>query len=167
MKTITAIITVSCALMYPHKTIEHNKKNVTILIQNDTIEIQKPQNQVDMFVQKYSEEYDVPQDLIYAVIRAESKGKHNSKSHKGAIGIMQLMPSTAKWLEVDPHDLEDNIKGGVKYLSMQLKTFKQTKLALAAYNAGPGNVYKYNKTIPPFKETVNYIHKICSDYSCV
>ena len=107
----------------------------------------------------------IDHDLAKAVINKESKNNHNSKSSKGAIGLMQLMPSTAKELLVNPYDKKDNLKGGCYYLQKQLIRFKNVKLALAAYNAGPGNVLKYDG-IPPFKETTQYVKHICENYNC-
>jgi hypothetical protein len=98
--------------------------------------------------------------LVMRVLRAESSGNPNAISNKGARGYMQLMPGTAKEMGVNINDPLDNIRGGVEYLAKQLKSFGgDEKLALAAYNAGPGNVRKYGG-VPPFAETQNYIQKI-------
>jgi len=102
--------------------------------------------------------------LFEALIWAESDFNPKCRSGVGAMGLAQLMPPTARMLGVkDPWDPEQNLMGGAKYLAMQFKTFKEVKLALAAYNAGPGNVRKY-KGIPPFKETQNYVTKILKKY---
>lgn len=109
----------------------------------------------------------LPPGLIEAVMGQESGGnQYNSKggiltSHAGAMGLMQLMPATARGLGVDPNDPIQNIQGGVRYLAQQYKKFKSIPLALAAYNAGPGAVEKYGG-IPPYKETQNYVRKITS-----
>lgn len=113
------------------------------------------------YIDKYAKEYNIDPDLVIAVIRTESCFDRKAVSRVGARGLMQLMPATAKHLGVtDSFDAEQNIKGGVKYLREMLDTFDQDQiLALAAYNAGPGAVTKYNG-IPPFKETQNYVKKI-------
>jgi soluble lytic murein transglycosylase-like protein len=106
--------------------------------------------------------YGVPPLLALAVMRQESKGRQSAVSAKGATGLMQLMPATAKELGVDPNDPLQNIDGGVRYLAKQLKTFGATDLALAAYNAGPGRVRQF-KGIPPYQETQNYVKRIMAE----
>ncbi|THH38369.1 lytic transglycosylase domain-containing protein [Aliishimia ponticola] len=101
----------------------------------------------------------VPEDLFLRLVQQESNWKANARSHKGAIGLAQLMPFTAKTLGVDPHDPYENLEGGARYLSQQYRTFGSWRLALAAYNAGPGAVKKYNG-VPPYRETRNYVKKI-------
>lgn len=121
----------------------------------------KTSAELEAIFQKAAETYDVPVELLKAVGKAESNFNPDAVSRCGAMGIMQLMPATAQSLGVtDAFDPEQNIMGGAKYLSDKLKAYDgDITLALAAYNAGPGNVAKYGG-VPPFKETQNYIKKI-------
>ena len=98
-------------------------------------------------------------DLIKAIVKTESNGNPNAVSKAGAIGLMQLMPGTAKSLNVDPYDPQQNLKGGITYLKQMAHKFGDLDQTLAAYNAGPGAVKKYGG-VPPFQETQEYIQKI-------
>ncbi|CUH82095.1 Soluble lytic murein transglycosylase precursor [Tritonibacter multivorans] len=104
-------------------------------------------------------QYGIPEDLFLRLIQQESNWNPQAKSHKGALGLAQLMPQTAKSLGVNPHVPTENLSGGAKYLAQQYRTFGSWRLALAAYNAGPQAVRKYGG-IPPYKETRNYVRKI-------
>lgn len=116
---------------------------------------------LDEIFERASQKYNVPVNLLKAIAKAESDFNPNAVSKAGAQGIMQLMPGTAKELGVtDAFDPEQNIMGGSKYIADLLKRYNgDTKLALAAYNAGMGNVKKYGG-VPPFKETQNYVVKV-------
>lgn len=105
------------------------------------------------------QKYGIPSGLLGALVRAESGGNTRAQSGAGAIGLTQLMPGTAKSLGVNPHDPRQNLEGGAKYLSQQLKRFKSVPKALAAYNAGPGAVQKYGG-VPPYKETQTYVNRL-------
>ena len=109
----------------------------------------------------YAEKHDVRADLVRAVIQAESAFDPLARSQKGAMGLMQLMPATAAELGVtDPYDPAQNIRGGVAYLKSLLVQYSHNEeLALAAYNAGPTAVDKYDG-VPPYRETRNYIERI-------
>ena len=104
--------------------------------------------------------------LIHAVITVESKHNAQAKSHKGAYGLMQLMPATAKRFHVkDQRDVGQNILAGAQYLRELLTLFKgDLKLTLAAYNAGPGAVKKYSNRVPPYRETMHYVPKVLKYY---
>lgn len=97
--------------------------------------------------------------LFQSLVKQESAFNPTAQSHVGAYGLTQLMPGTAGDMGVNPHDIDDNLRGGAKYLSIQLNSFGRVDHALAAYNAGPGNVRKYGG-IPPFKETQGYVKRI-------
>ena len=103
--------------------------------------------------------HGIPTELFQRLVQQESGWRADAKSHKGALGLAQLMPGTARKLRVNPHDPYENLDGGARYLKMQYETFRSWRLALAAYNAGPGAVKKYGG-VPPFKETRNYVKVI-------
>ena len=151
-----------------------NKLMIKILYKKDYSE----------YVNKYSQEYNVDENLIYALIKAESNFDANAISNKNAQGLMQLMPATAEEV-ANKNDIkltgknilepEININLGTKYISTLLEKYKCIEVALAAYNAGIGNVDKWieNGVIMadgsdieniPFKETNTYVRKIMRDY---
>jgi len=111
--------------------------------------------------------YRLPKSLIHAVITAESAYDTQAVSRAGAVGLMQLMPGTAKRYGVkNRRNPYENINGGTKYLRDLLVMFDNNlRLALAAYNAGEGAVKKYNNKIPPYKETQNYVKKVITYYN--
>lgn len=103
--------------------------------------------------------HGVPEDLFLRLVQQESGWNPVAVSVKGATGLAQLMPETAKILGVDIHDAEQNLEGGARYLRMMFDKFGTWELALAAYNAGPGAVEEH-KGIPPYAETENYVKAI-------
>ncbi|HJV30835.1 MAG TPA: lytic transglycosylase domain-containing protein, partial [Bacillales bacterium] len=109
-------------------------------------------------IQAASTKYGIDPAVIAAVIEQESGGNPNANSPAGAIGLMQLMPRTAEGLGVNPYDPAANIEGGTKYLAIQLNRFGSLEMALAAYNAGPGNVL--NSRYLYISETQNYIRNV-------
>jgi Transglycosylase SLT domain/Domain of unknown function (DUF4124) len=119
------------------------------------------ENAYDDLIVHHANEHGLSADLIRAVIQAESGFNPYAISPKGAMGLMQLMPATARELGVsDPFHPSENIRGGVMYLAQLMARYNQNvELALAAYNAGPASVERYGR-IPPYKETQSYVKKI-------
>ena len=173
--TITAIVLILC---------------IIIAFLNIPLRIQKIIYKKDYkeYVQKYAQEYNVDENLIYALIKAESNFNSNAKSSKDAIGLMQLMESTAQDvckktdLQISSDELSEkllepdiNINIGTKYLSILIQKYENIEIAITAYNAGIGTVDNWiekgiinsdgsNVENIPYKETNNYVRKILRDY---
>lgn len=110
-------------------------------------------------------EQQIPVGLFDALIWQESRYQIDARSTKGAIGLAQLMPGTADYLGIsDPWDVAENLRGGARYLRMQIDEFGRYDLALAAYNAGPGRV-RAKRSIPPIRETIDYVQKITAAWA--
>ena len=131
--------------------------------------MQKPdysnKTKIKELISRVSQKHGVDEKLVNALVKQESGFNPNAKSKVGALGLMQLMPATAKGLGVtNPLDPEQNVEGGVKYLKSMLNKYNgNIILALAAYNAGPNAVDKYDG-VPPYAETQNYVKSILSSY---
>jgi len=121
---------------------------------------------IDGYILESSSRHNVDPLLIFAQMSQESSFQKKATSHKGASGLMQLMPATARrWGVKNIYNPKQNIEAGVKYMRWLLDQFNgDVKLALAAYNAGEGSVKKYGNKIPPYSETKNYVQRISAHY---
>ena len=159
---------------------DHSKEPLSLVIKkinekSDVVELFNKHSQYDHIINKYANENEVDPLLIKSIIYQESKFNTNARSWAGAWGLMQLTPITIKEIErtwnikvKDVYNPEQNIMWGVKYISQLIKQFSwNIRIALAAYNTGPWNVRKYWNTIPPFKETKNYVKKIMNMYNTI
>jgi soluble lytic murein transglycosylase-like protein len=117
-------------------------------------------------ISKAAAKHQMDPKLLHAVIQAESAYNPHAISSAGAVGLMQLMPDTARRYGVtDRHDAEQNVDGGTRYLKDLMAMFNSNlKLAVAGYNAGEGAVMKYNYTVPPYRETQNYVQHVLNLY---
>ena len=123
-----------------------------------------PKVTVKEYIVKHSIEMGIDPALALSIAKSESEFCHEKKSPHGAVGVFQLLPSTAKRLGYNPYYVNENIKGGLTYYKMMYKKFGSVELALAAYNAGPGNVAKFNG-MPPYKETKRFVSTIMAEYN--
>lgn len=125
----------------------------------------KPDVPINELVEEAAQKHGVDPMLVHSVIKAESNYNPAAVSPVGARGLMQLMPATARQLGVhNSFNPKENIEGGVKYLKYLQEKFQDPALALAAYNAGEGAVAKYNNSIPPYRETQDYVVKVARNY---
>jgi len=125
--------------------------------------------EIDSYILDSSKRYNIDPLLIYAQMHQESSFKLKATSYKGASGLMQLMPATARRFGVtNIYDPKQNIEGGVKYMRWLLDTFGgDVVLALAGYNAGEGAVWKYGNQVPPYRETQEYVRRITARYTTI
>ncbi len=145
---IYIVIIVFIVFLYPVKSMAEAVSKVTVK---------------DLIV-KHSIEMGMDPAMALSIAKAESNFRQDRKSKYGAIGVFQLMPATAKKMGYNPYHINDNIKGGIQYYKLMYKMFGTKELALAAYNAGPGNVKKY-KGLPPFSETRKFVSSIMNSYN--
>lgn len=124
--------------------------------------VSRAADRFEALVQEHAARQSLPPELVRAVIQVESGFNPKALSPKGAMGLMQLMPDTARELGVrNPWDPAENIRGGTAYLRQLLDKYDgRVELALAAYNAGPGAVDRYDQTVPPYRETQEYVRKV-------
>jgi soluble lytic murein transglycosylase-like protein len=150
-------------------TIRFQKKTNTLKYQPHAETLKSPnekrrlidKDKIEISVNKAAAKYNLPTKLIKAVIRAESNFNSHAVSTAGAQGLMQLMPATAEELGVkNPFDIDQNVDGGTRYLRKMLDKFGgDIKMALAAYNAGPGTVERYQGNVP-YRETKQYVNRV-------
>ena len=150
---------------YAQKPDEDFQKILDTKVENSKNPNAASRTEINSLISKYADRNGLDEDFVKAVINQESGFNPNATSHCGAMGLMQLMPSTAQGLGVtNAYDAEQNIEGGTKYLKGLMDRFNNDKsLALAAYNAGPNAVKKYGG-IPPYAETQNYVKNVLSKY---
>ena len=145
---------------------EPAKVPLVVALAPPTLAVSAPATPTQL-VERAAGKHGLPADFVKLVARAESAFNPQALSAKGAIGLMQLMPQTAAALNVDPHDAEQNAEGGARLLKDLLLQYQhhpdQLRRALAAYNAGPAAVAKYNG-VPPYRETQLYVDKIVGQY---
>lgn len=127
--------------------------------------LKQRRKQVEPIVARVADKHQLDPKLLHAIIRAESAYDPLAVSHAGAVGLMQLMPATARRFGVtNRRDPAQSIEGGARYLKTLLKQFRSKDLAIAAYNAGEGAVQKYGNRIPPYKETRTYVKRVLQNY---
>ena len=124
-----------------------------------------PESVVKETIIKHSLEMNVDPALALSIAKKESGFRHELRSPHGAVGVFQLLPSTANRMGFNPYYLSENIKAGLTYYKMMYKMFGSTELALAAYNAGPGNVKKFGGAIPPYSETKRFVNQSMLEYN--
>jgi soluble lytic murein transglycosylase-like protein len=167
----TVIVSSSPAVTSPRQaTYAATTSHVTVANLNSSLKgYTTGDRQIDSFIVNASKRYSVDPLLIFSQMNQESSFKQGATSDKGASGLMQLMPDTAKRMGVtDIYDPQQNIDGGVKYMRQLLDLFNgNTDLALAGYNAGEGAVIKYGYQIPPYSETQDYVRRISSRYDSI
>lgn len=142
-----------------NKSTKHRGRAVTSKL------IRERRKKVAPIIARVADKHQLDPKLLHAIIMAESAYDHKAVSSAGAVGLMQLMPATAKQYGVtNRRDPVQSIEGGARYLKKLLVEFKSKDLAVAAYNAGEGAVHKYGNRIPPYKETLTYVKRVMKNY---
>ncbi|TCK06327.1 lytic transglycosylase domain-containing protein [Phorcysia thermohydrogeniphila] len=166
LKVLTLCISLISSFAHPaYGWIKVYTKNGTIYIVGEGEKrFKKPKEdklrKIKEKVRYYARKYGIPEELFLNLVKAESNFNPKAVSPKGAMGLCQLMPQTAKELGVkDPFNIDENLNAGAKYLKRLYWKYKDWKLAIAAYNAGAGTVDKYGG-IPPYRETLSYVEKV-------
>ncbi|MCR5260295.1 MAG: lytic transglycosylase domain-containing protein [Candidatus Gastranaerophilales bacterium] len=121
-------------------------------------------NEIKAYIIQCAAEMGVEPEIVLGIAKQESGFCQNKRSAMGAVGVFQIMPSTARKIGFNPYHYKDNIRGGISYYKQLKKMFKTDELALAAYNAGPGNVKRYGG-VPPFAETKKFIRIVMGHYN--
>lgn len=144
---------------------DHNMMNRPVRIPPPPPQIKLTPRDLEQLIKSASQQHNLPESLIKAVIRVESNFNPSATSPKGAQGLMQLMPGTADQLQVvNPYDIQENIWGGTRYLRWLLQKFNYNlPLALAAYNAGPQRVEQF-QGVPPISETQGFVRDVCTTF---
>ncbi len=137
---------------------------ISLFAANTAYSAESPQDSTKKLIVQTAQKLGVDPFIALSIAKIESNFNAGVKSPGGAIGLFQLTPSTAKKLGVNPYVARENVEGGLKYYKMLYNKYGSMDLALAAYNAGPGNVAKYNG-VPPFTSTKNFIKNIKKEYN--
>ncbi len=137
---------------------------ISLFAANTAYSAESPQDSTKKLIVQTAQKLGVDPFIALSIAKIESNFNASVKSPGGAIGLFQLTPSTAKKLGVNPYVARENVEGGLKYYKMLYNKYGSMDLALAAYNAGPGNVAKYNG-VPPFTSTKNFIKNIKKEYN--
>lgn len=149
------------------ESVEHLDEPVPMPATAVTVAVPVPQRTPKQLIDEAAQRHGLPPAIVHALARTESAYQQNAVSPKGAIGVMQLMPSTAQALNADPHDLAANIDAGTRLLRELLLKYQDgpnpVRRALAAYNAGEGAVRRYHG-VPPYRETQQYVEKVIQRY---
>ncbi len=161
---LISLLTLSLTEKILAKTICFMRDDTIVCYQKESPNYQKgfttSKKEIEKLIREKALKIGVNPDLAVKIAYYESRLNQSAISSKGAIGVMQIMPHTARELGINPYDLHENIEGGLRYFKMLLERFgNDIKLALAAYNAGPNSVKKFGGT-PPYKETINYVANI-------